>query len=79
MRKWYLAMQLMSMTKKGISAKEMQRQLGHSRYETIWKMMHTIRNAMVNREELYKLSRMVEFDEAYIKKSTSKEYRTKEG
>jgi len=49
-RKWYLAMALMSMTKKGLSAKEMQRQLGHKRYATIWRMMHTIRAAMGNRE-----------------------------
>ncbi len=78
-RKWYLAMVLMSMTKKGLSAKEMQRQLGHKRYETIWKMMHTIRKAMGNRENLYKLSGMIEFDEAYIKKSTPKNAELKRG
>jgi transposase-like protein len=79
LRKWYLAMVLMSMTKKGLSAKEMQRQLGHNRYGTIWKMMHTIRNAMGNREGLYKLNGMVEFDEAYIKKSTSTGVKLKRG
>lgn len=78
-RMWYLAITLMTMTKKGISAKEMQRQLGHSRYETIWKMMHTIRRAMGNRENLYKLSGMVEFDEAYIKKSTPDGVKLKRG
>jgi len=78
-RKWYLAMMLMTMTKKGISAKEMQRQLGHKRYETIWRMMHTIREAMGNREGLYKLSGMVEFDEAFIKKSTPKGTKLKRG
>ena len=35
LRKWYLAMCLMSMTKKGLSAEEMQRQLEHSRYQSI--------------------------------------------
>jgi len=78
-RKWYLAMALMSMTKKGLSAKEMQRQLGHKRYATIWRMMHTIRAAMGNREGLYKLKGMVEFDEAYIKKATSKALKIKRG
>jgi len=46
-RKWYLAMTLVTMTKKGISAKEIQRQLNISNYETAWRMMHTIRKAGV--------------------------------
>ena len=79
LRKWYLAMALMSMTKKGISALEMQRKLGHKRYASIWKMMHTIRNAMGNREGLYKLTGMLEFDEGNIKKSTSKDIKLKRG
>ncbi len=62
-RKWYLAMAFMSFSKKGISATELQRQLGHNRYESVWKMMHKIRKAMGNRDALYKLSDMVEFDE----------------
>lgn len=41
--KWYLCMAFMSGTKKGISALEMQRQLGHKRYRTVWVMMHKIR------------------------------------
>jgi len=40
LRMWYLCMALRSMTKKGISAKEMQKQLGHKRYQPIWEMMH---------------------------------------
>jgi len=79
LRKWYITMAFMTMTKKGISAKEMQRQLGHRRYETVWKMMHKIRAAMGNRENLYKLSGMVEFDEAYIKKATPKGTKLKRG
>jgi transposase-like protein len=45
-RKWYLCITLMVGTKKSISAKEMQRQLSHSRYRTIWFMMQKIRMAM---------------------------------
>ena len=33
-------MAFMTLSKKGISAKEMQRQLGHKYYESIWLMMH---------------------------------------
>lgn len=70
-RKWYLAMAFMSYSKKGISAKEMQRQLDHSRYESIWKMMHKIRAAMGKRDSLYELEGMVELDEGYFSTETS--------
>ena len=32
---WFKCIALMTMSKKGISAKEMQRQLGHRRYDTV--------------------------------------------
>ena len=70
-RKWYLAMAFMSFSKKGISAAELQRQLDHSRYETVWVMMHRIREAMGKRDSLYELTGMVEFDEAYFETETS--------
>ena len=71
MRKWYLAMAFMSFSKKGLSAKELQRQLEHARYRTVWSMMHRIRSAMGKRDNLYKLEGMVEFDEGYFSTETS--------
>ena len=65
-RLWYLCMALMSMTKKGISAKEMQKQLGHKRYQPIWLMMHKIRAAMGSRDAMYTLDGEVELDEGYF-------------
>ncbi len=38
-----MAMAFMSFTMKGLSACEMQRQIGHRRYESVWSMMHRIR------------------------------------
>ena len=49
-RLWYLAIAFMCFSKKAVSACEMQRQLKHSRYETIWSLMHRIRNIMGNGE-----------------------------
>ena len=43
---WYITAYLMSSTKKGFSAHEVQRQLGHNRYEPIWLMMQKVRTAM---------------------------------
>ena len=71
-RKWYLAMAFMSFSKKGMPASELQRQLGHSRYESVWFMMHRIRKAMGKRDSLYKLEGMIEFDEAYFSTETNK-------
>jgi hypothetical protein len=60
----------MTYSKKGISAKELQRQLGRKRYEPVWLMMHKIRTAMGKRDDRYKLDDMVEFDEGYFETET---------
>lgn len=72
-------MALMSATKKGFSAIEIQRQIGHSRYESIWSMIHRIRIAMGRRDDLYQLEGMIEFDEGYFEKSTPEGTRLKRG
>ena len=78
-RIWYLAMLFMPFTKKGISAKKLQRQLNHNRYYTIWSLMHRIRNAMGNRDNLYTLNDMVEFDEEYYEIATAEHIKLKRG
>jgi transposase-like protein len=71
-KKWFLIMYLMSATKKGFSACELQRQVGHKRYQTIWTIMHRLREAMGKRDKKYQLKGMVEFDEGYFTVETSK-------
>lgn len=39
----FIAMYLLTATKKRISAAELQRLLGHKRYQPIWEMMHKLR------------------------------------
>jgi hypothetical protein len=63
---WFIAMYLMSCTKKSISVYELQRQLGHKRYEPIWAMMHKIRSAMGTRDNKYLLKGNVEVDEGFF-------------
>jgi hypothetical protein len=72
-------MAFMSFSKKGISAMEMQRQLGHSRWETVWKLMHKIRSGMGKRDSLYQLSGSVEFDEGYFEQATAEQTKLKRG
>jgi len=81
---WIYTIYLMTNTKKGISAKELQRQLGHKRYEPIWAMMHKIRAAMGKRDSKYKMDGVVELDDGYVKaeqadKPSKKEENSKRG
>jgi transposase-like protein len=62
---------LMSVTKKGFSAKEIQKQLGLKRYEPVWQMTHKIRRAMGNRDARYTLEGMIELDEGYFTVASS--------
>ena len=63
---WFIAMHLITSTKKSFSAKEVQRQLGHKRYEPIWAMLHKLRLVMGNRDAEYTLGDEVEFDEGFF-------------
>lgn len=72
-------MAFMSSTKKGISALEMQRQLGHKRYRTIWVLMHKIRYGMGKRDEKYTLEGSVELDEGYFEITAPGTVRLKRG
>jgi hypothetical protein len=45
---WFWAAYLMTTYKRGVSALLLQRQLGLSRYETAWMLLHKLRRAMVN-------------------------------
>jgi hypothetical protein len=68
---WAYAIYLMTMTKKGMSAKELQRQLGHKRYEPIWAMMHKIRAIMGIRDSSYTLEGVIELDDAFFTSHSS--------
>ena len=65
-RYWFLAMHLLTSTKKSFSAKELQRQLGHKRYQPIWHMAHKLREAMGKRDGEYVLAGRIELDEGYF-------------
>lgn len=54
-KSWLFCMKYMTMTKKGVSAKEMQRLLGFKRYEPVWYMVHKLSTIMEKRNDLYTL------------------------
>jgi len=59
-------MHLLTSTKTSFSAKEVQRQLSHKRYEPIWGMLHKLRQAKGKRDEQYQLSGSIELDEWFF-------------
>jgi len=70
-RYWFVAIHLITSTKKSFSAKEIQRQLGHKRYHPIWHMMHKIRSAMGKRDGEYLLAGRIELDEGFFSTEVS--------
>jgi transposase-like protein len=62
---WFHAIGLMLNAKKGISAKQLQRDLGIGGYKTAWYLNHRIREAMGN-GDIPKLGGIVEIDETYV-------------
>ena len=63
--KWFLAIYLVTSSKGGISAMELQRQMGFGSYQTAWSWLHKIRRAMV-RPDREPLAERVEADETYL-------------
>jgi len=64
--KWCMAFHLLCSSKKGMSAKQLQRDLGLGSYRTAWFMAHRIRHAMEGQPMQEKLTGVVEMDETYI-------------
>lgn len=68
---WFIAMHLMTATKKSISALEVQDQIGHKYYEPIWAMMHKLRRVLSERDNSYQLEGEIELDEGFYSTSFS--------
>src|SRR5919202_4003937 len=63
--RWFLAIYLVTSSKGGIAAAELQRQLGFGSYQTAWSWLHKLRKAMV-RPDREPLAGRVEADETYV-------------
>ncbi len=62
---WFYATYLMASTRCGISAKQLERELGVT-YKTAWRMAYLIRNVLMNQSDVTELSGKVEMDETYV-------------
>ena len=62
---WFYAMYVMASTRCGVSAKQLERELGVT-YKTAWRMCNLIRNELMADEDTEPLSGEVEIDETFI-------------
>ena len=66
MKQWLVAFHQMASSKKGISALQLQRELGIKQYKSAWFQAHRIRLAMEEKLFQEEISGTVEVDETYI-------------
>ena len=62
---WFYAMYLMTSTRCGISAKQLERELGVT-YKTAWRMFTLIRNELMDQDDDITLSGLIEMDETFV-------------
>ncbi len=65
---WLKTICLMAQGKRGISALELQSELNMSSYGTAWRILHKIREAVRQRDDIYKLNSTIELDGAVFGK-----------
>ena len=66
LRLWLMAFAIMCASKKGVSALQLQRQLGLGSYQSAWHMAHRVRHAMSREPLKGMLVGQVEVDETYV-------------
>ncbi len=68
---WLYAMNLVLVSRKGISALQLKRELGMGSYQSAWRMLQQIRKAMEKEEYKETFEAVVEIDETYVRRQAS--------
>lgn len=72
-RMWLYAINLCMVSRKGIAALQLKRELGMGCYQSAWRMLHLIRKAMGSEEYKDTFDAVVEIDETYVGGKPKKE------
>lgn len=72
---WFIAIHLITSTKKSFSAAELKWQIGRACYQIVWEMLHKIRGVMYQRDSQYKLNGVIELDDAFFTISLDSDYK----
>jgi len=75
---WFFAMYLMTSTRHGVAAKELERQIGCT-YKTAWRMAHELRKLMASADGRKMLSGHIEIDETWIGGKQKRQERAQRG
>ncbi len=62
---WFLAIYLLTQSKKGVSAMQLHRELGIS-YDAAWRIKHKLMQVMMERDDKHQLEGLVQIDDAYL-------------
>lgn len=65
LKKWFLAIYLLTQRKKSTSALQLSREIGVN-YDTAWKLKHKLMQVMMERQSEKKLAGRIEMDDAYM-------------
>lgn len=65
LKKWFLAIYLLTQRKKSTSALQLSREMGVS-YNTAWQLKHKLMQVMLERQDGKKLAGRIEMDDAYL-------------
>ncbi len=65
LREWFRVIHRMLVSKKGVSAHQIYREMGFGPYRTAWRVCHRIRGGLAN-EDFRKLMGIVEVDETFV-------------
>lgn len=66
LRMWLYAINLVIVSRKGVSALQLRRELGMNSYKGAWRMLHKIREAMAEDNHQNTFEAIVEIDETYV-------------
>jgi len=65
-RYWLAGMNFLTSNDSNFSIKSIQNDLGHKRYEPIWKMLYKINNSLIDKEKIFNITEQIILNEGFF-------------